>query len=148
MDKFLQGRPHPYTIQGAAAHGVPPPSYDQVYGGGHGQSMLSHNSHQPPGQYQIPLYPPRSCAMANNYPSAMINPQFPTQVQPHNPAYSNGLYYPDPRRLVTSSKNLRSNSNTNVTEDSNRHLSEAPDSFSEHRSVGVVIIALLMSSTL
>ena len=50
MEKFQQGRPHPYIIQGVTSQGAPPPSYDQVYGGGYGQLMLSHNNHPPPGQ--------------------------------------------------------------------------------------------------
>ena len=131
MEKFQQGRHHPYIIQGSNSYGSPPPpSYDQVYGGGYGQILLSHNNHQPPGQYHIPVYPPRACAMANNCPAPMMNPPFPTQIQPHNPALSNGLYYPDPRRLVTSSKLQSSNGNTNLSHDFTR-----PDPLDQPRSV-------------
>ena len=132
MEKFQQGRPHPYIIHGATSHGAPPPSYDQVYGG---QIMLSHNNHQPEGQYHIPVCPPRACAMANNHPAPMMNPPFPSHVQPHNPALSNGLYYPDPRRLVTSSKLQSSNGNTNLSNGFTRHQSDSPNPFGESRSV-------------
>ena len=135
MEKFQQGRPHPYIIQGVTSQGAPPPSYDQVYGGGYGQLMLSHNNHQPPGQYHVPVYPPRACAMANNYPDTMMNQPFPTQVQPHNPALSNGLYYPDPRRIVTSSKLQSSISNTNLSHDFTRHQSDVPGPLGGRRSV-------------
>ena len=126
MEKFQQGRPYPYVVHGAPS--APPPSYDQVYGGGYGPQMISHNPHQPCEQYQMPMCPPRPSGISNHYPPTTHLPfNIPTDVPTHNTSIANGIYYPDPRRIVTSSKLPSSNSSNNLIHVSNGPQSEEDD---------------------
>ena len=129
MEKYQHSRPHPYYIQGS--QNAPPPSYDQVYGGEFGPQIIPHNNVHPSIQYHNPACPSRMNALNNSYPTQIIPTHVP--VQNHN-GISNGnsLYYPDPRRLVTSTKLPTTTSLNNLSQNINRQNSGESD---EQRSV-------------
>ena len=129
MKKYQHSRPHPYIIQGS--QNAPPPSYDQVYGGGFGPQIIPHNNLHTTVQYHNPACPSRMSALNNSYLPQMMPAHVP--VQNHN-GISNGnsLYYPDPRRLATSSKLPTSTSLNNLSQNINRQNS---DDSNEPRSV-------------
>ena len=134
MEKYQHGRPHPYIIQGS--QNAPPPSYDQVYGGGYGPQIIPHNKVHSSVQYHNPSCPSTACpsrmsALNISYQPQMITSHVP--VHNHN-GISNGnsIYYPDPRRLVTSSKLPQSTSLNNLNHNINRQDS---DESNVHRTV-------------
>ena len=114
MEKYQNVRSHPYIIQGS--NSAPPPSYDQVYGGGFGPQIIPHNKVHSSVQYYNPTCPSRMSAHCINYQPQMI----PSHVPVHNHngisngSNGNSIYYPDPRRLATSSKPSHSTSQNNL----------------------------------
>ena len=129
MEKYQHCRPHPYYIQGS--QNAPPPSYDQVYGGGFGPQIIPHNKVHSSVQYHNPACPSRMSALNINYQPQMITS--PVPVQNHNGiANGNSIYYPDPRRLMTSSKLSQSTSLNNLNHNISRQDS---DESTDHRTV-------------
>ena len=103
MEKYQQARPqHPYVLP--ATYNGSPPSYDQVYGGMYGQHMVPLNTCHPAGSYNRPSYPPVPNGMSNHYPAQGLPMVQVETYNNHNVNISNGAYYPDPRRIATSSK--------------------------------------------
>ena len=113
MEKFQQGRPHPYILPGSS--NALPPSYEQVYGGGYPQQIIAQGYCQSSSQYYPTSYPSGPNA-TSSYPPVII----PAQPHLYNTAISTRPYYPDPRKLVTSSHLSHSTSNNHLTQASTR----------------------------
>ena len=116
MEKFQQGKPYPYIITGAS--NAPPPSYDQVYGGGYPQKVML-QSYGQNGRTTSSYGQQYPSSYTSGQSAAITYPPYPpvNTAQPHlhNPTVSNASYYPDSRRLITSPNISNSNSNNRIT---------------------------------